>query len=90
MYSPCLYVLRLLRSGRFWQEFGRVFDAISLETSVRAVVLASALPKLFSAGIDCKHTLIRSTRDKYDSMPLYQLPDLTVSAALNRTLLGEP
>ncbi|KAI0353216.1 ClpP/crotonase [Trametes cingulata] len=36
----------------FWTELGRVFDGLSQEPSVRAVVLASALPKLFSAGID--------------------------------------
>ncbi|KAI9062279.1 ClpP/crotonase [Trametes sanguinea] len=36
----------------FWTELGQVFDKISQEPTVRAVVLASALPKLFSAGID--------------------------------------
>ncbi|KAI0653813.1 ClpP/crotonase [Cubamyces menziesii] len=36
----------------FWIELGQVFDKISQEPTVRAVVLASALPKLFSAGID--------------------------------------
>ncbi|KAH9855729.1 ClpP/crotonase [Lenzites betulinus] len=36
----------------FWTELGQVFDKISQEPSVRAVVLASALPKFFSAGID--------------------------------------
>ncbi|KAI0641223.1 ClpP/crotonase [Trametes meyenii] len=36
----------------FWTELGQVFDNISKEPTVRAVVLASALPKLFSAGID--------------------------------------
>ncbi|KAI8983164.1 ClpP/crotonase [Trametes punicea] len=36
----------------FWTELGEVFDRISQEPTVRAVVLASALPKLFSAGID--------------------------------------
>lgn len=38
---------------RFWLEFGRVFDDIGKDPSVRAVVLASAIPKIFSAGIDC-------------------------------------
>ncbi len=41
-------------STEFWEEFGLVFDKISLEPDVRAVILASALPKLFSAGIECK------------------------------------
>ncbi|KAI0638759.1 ClpP/crotonase [Trametes polyzona] len=36
----------------FWTELGQVFDKISKEPSVRAVVLTSALPKYFSAGID--------------------------------------
>ncbi|KAI0809004.1 ClpP/crotonase-like domain-containing protein [Irpex lacteus] len=39
-------------STDFWEEFGLVFDKISLEPDVRAVILASALPKLFSAGIE--------------------------------------
>lgn len=45
-----------LREYRFWTEYGRVFDNIALLPDVRAVVLASALPKLFSAGIDCQYT----------------------------------
>lgn len=36
----------------YWTELGQVFDNISKDPSVRAVVLSSALPKLFSAGID--------------------------------------
>ncbi|GJE89233.1 ClpP/crotonase [Phanerochaete sordida] len=36
----------------FWREFGRVFNDISNDPSVRAVVLASSLPKLFSGGLD--------------------------------------
>ncbi|KAI0770920.1 ClpP/crotonase [Trametes elegans] len=36
----------------FWMELGQIFDKISQDPTVRAVVLASALPKLFSAGID--------------------------------------
>ena len=38
---------------RFWTELGQAFDKLSQEPDVRAVVLASSLPKLFSAGIDC-------------------------------------
>ncbi len=44
---------------RFWTELGNVFDAISNEPSIRAVVLASALPKLFCAGID-RRSILRS------------------------------
>ncbi|KAI1787635.1 ClpP/crotonase [Ganoderma leucocontextum] len=36
----------------FWTELGHVFDKISEEPTIRVVVLASANPKLFSAGID--------------------------------------
>ncbi|EIW75976.1 Delta2-dienoyl-CoA-isomerase [Coniophora puteana RWD-64-598 SS2] len=38
----------------FWTEYSRVFDEISAQTSadIRVVVLSSALPKIFSAGID--------------------------------------
>lgn len=44
-------------SDEFWEEFGSVFDKIGLEPDVRVVILASALPKLFSGGIDCTYTL---------------------------------
>ncbi|KAI0820587.1 ClpP/crotonase [Trametes gibbosa] len=58
--APMAYVayVELLRNPvnafnePFWTELGNVFDKISEEPSVRVVVLASALPKLFSAGID--------------------------------------
>ncbi|KAH9920527.1 ClpP/crotonase [Epithele typhae] len=36
----------------FWVEMGKIFDKLGEEPTVRAVVLASAIPKLFSAGID--------------------------------------
>ncbi|KAI0736029.1 ClpP/crotonase [Earliella scabrosa] len=36
----------------FWTELGDVFDKLGEEPAVRVVVLASALDKLFSAGID--------------------------------------
>lgn len=49
-----VYMLLDSSVSRFWVEYGRVFDAISLDPGVRAVVVASALPKLFSAGIDCE------------------------------------
>jgi len=36
----------------FWQELGHTFDKISAEGDIRAVVLASSLPKAFTAGLD--------------------------------------
>ncbi|KAL6305690.1 ClpP/crotonase [Sparassis latifolia] len=53
-------------SDEFWQEYGRVFDAISQEHDVRVVVLTSANPKFFSAGLDLKSL---SGFDKYESEP---------------------
>lgn len=47
----------LIAVCRFWTELGQVFDKISQEPTVLAVVLGSTLPKFFSAGIDCKPTL---------------------------------
>lgn len=41
---------------RFWRELGTVFDRISADPNVRAVVLASALPKMFTAGLDCTYS----------------------------------
>jgi delta(3,5)-delta(2,4)-dienoyl-CoA isomerase len=41
------------RRYSFWREYGEIFDKISREPDVRAVVLASGLKKLFTAGIDC-------------------------------------
>ena len=39
---------------RFWKEYGQVFQQLSAEDlDVRAVVLSSALPNVFTAGIDC-------------------------------------
>ena len=45
--------LSLRSPPRFWTELGNVFDKLGEEPAVRVVVLASALDKLFSAGIDC-------------------------------------
>ncbi|KZT08840.1 ClpP/crotonase [Laetiporus sulphureus 93-53] len=44
----------LVELSRYWTEFGHVFDKISRDPTVRAVVLASSLPKAFSAGLDLK------------------------------------
>ncbi|KAH8111167.1 ClpP/crotonase [Phellopilus nigrolimitatus] len=53
--SPSEYVL-LVELQRLWTEFGQLFDKISGDGAVRAVVLASALPKLFTAGLDLNET----------------------------------
>ena len=37
-----------------WREYSEVFEKVGLQGDVRAVVLASGLDKLFTAGIDCK------------------------------------
>ncbi|KAF8160446.1 Delta2-dienoyl-CoA-isomerase [Mycena galopus ATCC 62051] len=40
-------------SAEFWRAYGALFDRITAEgRDVRAVVLSSAIPKLFTAGID--------------------------------------
>ena len=39
----------------FWRELGSVFGSIAKDGDVRVVVLASALPKLFTAGLDRAH-----------------------------------
>lgn len=36
----------------FWRELGSVFRSIAKDGGVRVVVLASTLPKLFTAGLD--------------------------------------
>jgi delta(3,5)-delta(2,4)-dienoyl-CoA isomerase len=40
-------------STEFWREYGTLFDSLTRDAyDVRAAVLSSALPKLFTAGID--------------------------------------
>ena len=39
-------------NSAFWRELGSVFGSIAKDGDVRVVVLASALPKLFTAGLD--------------------------------------
>ncbi|KAH9947066.1 ClpP/crotonase-like domain-containing protein [Amylocystis lapponica] len=53
-------------SEEFWNEYGHVFDKISQEPDVRVVILASALPKLFSAGIDLNSM---GALNKYEKEP---------------------
>ena len=42
----------LTQTYRCWTGLAQIFEKLSREPNVRAVVLASANPKLFSAGID--------------------------------------
>ncbi|PCH33020.1 ClpP/crotonase [Wolfiporia cocos MD-104 SS10] len=53
-------------SQEFWTELGHTFDKIGREPSIRVVVLASALPKAFTAGIDLSAL---ATLDTYEKEP---------------------
>lgn len=51
----------------FWQQYAHVFDQISEHGSdVRAVVLSSANPKLFTAGLDLHATSTLTVDDTTD------------------------
>ncbi|KAH9931297.1 ClpP/crotonase [Fomitopsis serialis] len=56
--EPHIALVEILRkpvnafSEECWTALAQVFNKISLQPTVRVVVLASALPRLFSAGID--------------------------------------
>ncbi|KAG2052241.1 ClpP/crotonase [Suillus hirtellus] len=57
--TPHVLLLELNRqpvnafNTEFWKEYGRTFDALSTHPDdIRVVVLSSAFPKVFSAGID--------------------------------------
>ena len=48
-------------SDEFLQAYGRVFDSLTEDGyDVRAVVLSSAFPKIFTAGLDCTWSLFFS------------------------------
>ncbi|KAF9070438.1 Delta2-dienoyl-CoA-isomerase [Rhodocollybia butyracea] len=56
--EPARHVL-LVELARFWQEYGKLFESISAEVpDVRAVVLSSVFPEIFSAGLDYFHKQI--------------------------------
>lgn len=42
-----------ITSVRFWEELGRTFHGLGRDGSIRVIVLTSALPKYFTAGLDC-------------------------------------
>jgi len=42
----------------YWRQFGQLFDRINEDGSVRAVVLSSVFPKVFSAGLDLNEALV--------------------------------
>ncbi|OAX35881.1 ClpP/crotonase [Rhizopogon vinicolor AM-OR11-026] len=57
--SPHVLLLELNRkpvnafNTEFWKEYGRTFDTLSTHhDDIRAVILSSAFPKIFSAGLD--------------------------------------
>ncbi|KAG8819900.1 hypothetical protein FRC19_009423 [Serendipita sp. 401] len=51
----------------FWEELKAVFEAASKDGSVRVVVLSSALPKLFTAGLDLTDTSALQNHDGLDA-----------------------
>ncbi|KAG1767108.1 Delta2-dienoyl-CoA-isomerase, partial [Suillus occidentalis] len=69
--SPHVLLLELNRqpvnafSTEFWKEYGRTFDALSaLPDDIRVIVLSSAFPKVFTAGIDFQGLVNFSTPDR--------------------------
>ncbi|TRM70369.1 ClpP/crotonase-like domain-containing protein [Schizophyllum amplum] len=73
---PHVYLVELRRkpvnafSEQFWRSFGKVFDDLraSSTADVRCAVLASALDKMFTAGLDIKSAAsVLSTEGSTDS-----------------------
>ncbi|CAE6461465.1 unnamed protein product [Rhizoctonia solani] len=50
----------------FWEELGSIFDKISRDGSVRAVVLSSSNPKIFTPGLDLSDTGALVNKDGLD------------------------
>ncbi|CUA67579.1 hypothetical protein RSOLAG22IIIB_07447 [Rhizoctonia solani] len=50
----------------FWEELGSTFDKISRDGTVRAVVLSSTNPKIFTAGLDLADTGSLANQDNLD------------------------
>ncbi|CAE6421716.1 unnamed protein product [Rhizoctonia solani] len=50
----------------FWEELGSTFDKISRDGTVRAVVLSSTNPKIFTAGLDLADTGSLANKDNLD------------------------
>ncbi|KAF9507508.1 hypothetical protein BS47DRAFT_1373879 [Hydnum rufescens UP504] len=42
----------LVQLSRYWEELGSTFDKISRDTEIVVAILASSLPKAFTAGLD--------------------------------------
>jgi hypothetical protein len=49
---------RILIDPRFWTEYGTLFDKIHAAGDIRAVVVSSALPNIFTAGLDCERRTV--------------------------------
>ncbi|KAG1727017.1 Delta2-dienoyl-CoA-isomerase [Suillus lakei] len=71
--APHVLLLELNRqpvnafSTEFWKEFGCTFDALSRHPDdIRAVVLSSAFPKVFTAGIDFQGLMKLGANDAMD------------------------
>ncbi|KAJ8483086.1 hypothetical protein ONZ45_g14724 [Pleurotus djamor] len=66
-HIPNVPLLTLKYVISFWTQYSQVFERISREGSdVRAVVLASANPKLFTAGLDLNATSTLNSNDSVD------------------------
>jgi len=65
-------------SEPYWTEFGRVFDNISGRTDVRAVVISSTIPKIFSGGIDFQALNSMATYDKDPARRALQIRKFTM------------
>ncbi|CAE6458952.1 unnamed protein product, partial [Rhizoctonia solani] len=50
----------------FWEELGSTFDKISRDGTVRAVVISSTNPKIFTAGLDLSDTGSLANKDNLD------------------------
>ncbi|CUA73012.1 hypothetical protein RSOLAG22IIIB_10452 [Rhizoctonia solani] len=50
----------------FWEELGSTFDKISRDGTVRAVVLSSTNPRIFTAGLDLADTGSLANKDNLD------------------------
>ncbi|PSR83809.1 hypothetical protein PHLCEN_2v5623 [Hermanssonia centrifuga] len=83
--EPHVVVVQLARNPvnafhePFWVEYGHVFDKIGQDPTVRVVVLASTLPKVFSAGIDFTALGALQTFDKDPARRALQTRTFTIA-----------
>ena len=77
-------------STEFLQTYGRLFDSLTEDGyDVRAVVLSSAFPKIFTAGLDCTWPILFYFYFFSQSFIWIQCPPLCVSSTVHETsILG--